>query len=516
VKKFILAVLLLACIFSTACRRDDPDDIADEGQAHTQIGGGSGVGSYDSGTGMAPIRLMVPGTALESDPLGIQLAAQFNLGITFAAYPASFDEMLNALTAADSRPDMFLIALNPSRLNRLANERIIRGIPDDMLAQFPRLNTIVAADPLSQANRRIYGAVGYIPCVHDINPAYSADGGRIIYRKDWADFLNIASMETADDIYTAARTFAGEANPNRTDGTALIGIAVDKPARFAYLYGLDPTGWVLEGDRYVPAFFSDSMLQPLMFARRMYTEGLLTFSDRVTLNDAGIIITNAATAEQLEQIINPVARSLRTNADQVLANHIAILPPPSVWGTNYRTEGWLAQESLPDGILVRFLELLEYSVSQEGLDYRRYGFLDETFTRQGSGVHLFTDPMTFRAYDLHQMYPTGQFLLSFLSRDASRDADLFYPSPVSVSARRATALATLQYYRPFNATDALCRAVYSPSKDALDMDYNHWFYTIITGDEPVPDMFRQFKDECINHGMENVIREVNQAVRRVP
>jgi hypothetical protein len=124
--------------------------------------------------------------------------------------------------------------------------------------------------------------------------------------------------------------------------------------------------------------------------------------------------------------------------------------------------------------------------------------------------------MTYRAYDLDALYPTGQFLLGLLSHDAGRDADLFYPSSIPTAARTAAHRATLRYYNPIEPPDALCRTVHSPLRDAVSIDYNAYFYNIIAGDEPVADMFARYKEACVNHGTENAIREVNNIIRRVP
>jgi hypothetical protein len=460
---------------------------------------------------------------MASDPLAVQLANQFRLAITIVPYPSHFDEMMEILIAADDQPDIFLLALNAPRMHQLASGGIIRGIPDEMLAEFPMIETVIAQNPLAQASRRIYGAVGYIPCVYDINPAYATCGVRIFYRKDWAEILQLTAFETTEDLFRAARTFAGEANPNRpNDEAGLIGIAVDKPERFVYMFGEDPYGWVLEGENFIPVYFSERMIQPLTFARRLYAEGFLVFSNgQITLNDAGIVMAEAGTPQAMSTVITPVMRSLRASADEVLARHVSIMNPPHAtghtasWGTRYRPEGWFAQVGLADGVLYRFLALLDFSLTQEGIDYARYGITEETYTRQNGRVYLFTDPMTFRAYDLANIFPTGQFLLGLLTRDTSREADLFYPSSIPVSVRRHTANAVLRYYSPIDSADALCRMVHAPARDALEIDFNAYFYNIITGEEPVNEMFARFKDECIRLGVEEAIVEVNRMVRRV-
>jgi hypothetical protein len=454
---------------------------------------------------------------MESDPLAEELARKFMLAITLIPYPSNFDEMLETLIAANDRPDMFLLSLSPARLYRLASDGIIRGIPDNMLNGLPMLASIIENDPIAQANKKMYGAVGYIPCVHDIDPVYNAEGGRIFYRRDWAGILGLRSFQTTEELYIAARAFAGETNPN-DDEAGLIGFAVDKPERFAYLFGLDPSGWVWEGERYIPAYYSEKMKEPLEFARRLYQEGLLVLgNNRITLNDAGLLITHAGMPEDIERIITPVARSLRKPAEEVLANHVGIINPPnaSTWGKANRMEGWLAQEGLSDGVLIRFLSMLEHSVSREGRVIARYGIYDETYTIHDGKMFLYTDPMTYRAYDVATMYPTGQFLLGLLTRDMGRTADMDYPSVIPMAIRKHASDAFRGYYRPINETDALCRAVYSPAFDALAVDYNAYFYNIITGEEPVRDMFARYKDECIKHGVENAIAEVNQAVKRM-
>jgi hypothetical protein len=259
------------------------------------------------------------------------------------------------------------------------------------------------------------------------------------------------------------------------------------------------------------------MKPPLVFARTLYDEGLYRFSGGgITLNDTGMMAVRVADAAALERLAAPVARALRISVENALEHHIAVISPPvfagtePVWGTNYRPEGWLAREGLDDGALVRFMALLDYSLSEEGRAFYRYGIEGETYANVDESIFLFADPETYRAYDLAAVYPTGRFLLGFLTRDASRETDLFLPSAASVPARIKTAEAFALYYHPMNGNDARLHALHSPARDALEIDFNAHFFAIITGEEPVEEMFERFREECIRLGIEDAIREINE------
>jgi hypothetical protein len=520
-KYTIFLIIFFILLISASCGRGEEEQTPDPTHAPALISGGFDTDAYESSEETVSVRLLVPApeAGMYGDALADMLASRFHLDITLIPYPQSYDELMDVLISAGEVPDMFLLALTPARLNRLVTEGIIRGIPDGMLDTFPRLGLIAEQNPIARAYREIYGAAAYIPCVHDTDPVYAAESTRFLYRKDWAEILSLTAFSTAEDIYRAARIFAGETNPNRADDAALIGLAVDKPVRFAYMFGIDPAGWVLENGRYIPAYYSERMRAPLAFARRLREEGLLVFNDGgITLNDAGIITANVPDSVALERVLAPVARTLRIPAADALEYHVGIMEPPfaagvsPAWGAAYRTEGWLAREGLDDGVLYRFLELLDYTLSPEGRAFARYGVYNETYARSGGSVFLFTDPLTYRAYDMDRLYPAGQFLLGLLTRDASRDADLFLPSAVPPAIRVLARDAASRYYYPFSHGDALRRAVHAPARDALEIDYNAYFYNIITGEEPVEVMFERYRDECIRHGIENAIEEVNGAL----
>jgi len=50
--------------------------------------------------------------------------------------------------------------------------------------------------------------------------------------------------------------------------------------------------------------------------------------------------------------------------------------------------------------------------------------------------------------------------------------------------------------------------------DAFEFDYELFFYYIVTGDEPLDEMFGRYKERCRERGIEKMIEAVNMAMGR--
>jgi hypothetical protein len=84
------------------------------------------------------------------------------------------------------------------------------------------------------------------------------------------------------------------------------------------------------------------------------------------------------------------------------------------------------------------------------------------------------------------------------------------PSVYGIALSRFVHEAAERYYVPEDSTDMLCRWVNSPLFHQYHMDYETYFYEIITGTEAVDVMFEQFREDSRQAGLAGVIEEVNR------
>jgi ABC-type glycerol-3-phosphate transport system substrate-binding protein len=525
-KKLIFIFTLISCVFLYACGKESPEPETTALPTPTAgsvppevwtVGGEVSAPPAEASpqVDVLTVTLSYYGGEAERDALSDEVLSKFGLAVKLLPYPVDYASLLTML-ASESAPDLIKLVLSPARLAELTSGGYIREIPDALIERTSYLKDYIQTNPPAQAYRQIYGAYAYLPCAYDKSPAYAADGTRFLYRKDWAATLNLAPPRNPGELYEMAKAFAAQQNPNRDEGTPLIGLAIDSAARFASLYGCDPSGWSFQNGRYIPTNCVDTMLPMLYYARKLYDEGLLVFTaegaNRVSLNDAGILAARADNSVALKLLLEPVAESLDVSIEETLVNNVAMMDIPGeerAWENHYATEGWLVSRPVTTGVLERLTEFLDYTLSEEARTYSRYGLPGVTYTENEHGLFMFTDPETYAAYDLNAMFPTGGFL-NLLIDDVSHDVDIRMPSADSYSLRRFIDEGTTRYYIREDASDMLCRGVNSPLRDGYEIDYESYFYEIITGTESVDVMFQQFRDTCRQAGLDSLIEEVNR------
>lgn len=464
-RKFLLAVILTAFFLTQAAcgsgKVETPtDDTGTSTSApslrQTDGGGPSPNRPEQQQTGSVTLRLMygfAPETA--SDPMSEAVFAK--LGLTVEPFPIT-----DISPASEDMPDLMLIDL--SSLQTYIDDALIRSIPREMISPHTKLAAITAVDP--EDGDENADALWFIPRINDTDPVYNTGPLRILYRKDLANELKRSAPKTTEDLYEMAVAFAD----------AGYGMAVDRSADcFAWMHGIDPGQWIYENDRYLPACYSDACLTPLLYARRLWEAGALSFE----MNDnAGIMVT----------ALNSLSDWERAYENGYIVMDIPHAPnSAAVWQIKTPPEGWVARAGLSDEALEKALSLFEYSLTDEARAYARYGLQGITYTKTGGGLFFFTDPETNRAYDLDALYPTQGFL-NLITRDMSRETDFNLPSLYPQELRASVADIRTRYYRPA-ATEKKTDFLSETARAA----YNERFIEIITRDEPVADAFARFK-----------------------
>lgn len=484
------------------------------------------AGTYTQANGKPedsrPLRLMFEGASALEDTLANYVAGLFGLRIEAVPLGENESEAADILSAADDWPDLWQTSLEPAKLHALTGGAI-RNIPEAFINPDGPLGEVMRGDSMLNAFKALEGgAYWYVPCVNDRNSAYTTGGTRLFYRKDWAAYLNLPAPETTEDLHAMAVAFAQQ-DPDGTIEADTVGLAADTASCFAYLFGIDPARWIWENDVCLPAYYSEKMLAPLAYARRLYEEGLLVFTGQedtvLSLTRVGILAANGGDAEALSKVLSPVADAMKITMEEAYADYIGVMEIPRapgqtpVWPHTSPTTGWVARAGLDDETLHQALALFDWTLTEEARVYARYGMPGLTYTQNDKGIFLFTDPETNRAYDLATLYPAGGYL-GLITRDMSRMADVYLPSAFPYTLRAACAENTALYYRPADtAFDAMCRTVAAPARDALAIDYDAYFQNIVISHEPLEDIFERFRAECRKLGIENAVSEVTALMR---
>ena len=504
---------------------------------------GSGADSAKAAEGqnLAPmtISFATDQTDFTDDYIAQQITSMFN--ITLDPIYVEDQQAREVLAASGGLPDMWgQSTFEDDRLDFFPwiAQGIIRSIPEELIRKYPNVNKIVTDQvEVNGIKQLIDNKYWYIPCVRDIEPYLMADGARIYYRKDWAENLGLPVPKTMEDLYDMAYAFSYN-DPNQNGKNDTIGMtAAGGVLYLVTMFGLDPESWTLEDGKYIPSYYSDRMLAPLEYCRRLYADGCLDPEYAVTkyaaaleklgTDVAGIVVRNGGDSYWLN-------RTLRYYSDahegltplDAWNDHIGIMPIPipenstrSYWPCNWSSEGrCFNAETVDDAKLDRILSLFEYSMTEEAREYSRYGVEGETYSKGADGkINLFIDPATNALYDLARMYPMGGTLLGFVDYDFTAGLDTNIPSVIVPQIKEACGEWNVEYDKSYSPEGdaALCRFISTPAKDDLQIEFNDGFSLIIMGSEPVKDMFEKFKADCRDAGIEQAIGEVTEKMKAV-
>jgi ABC-type glycerol-3-phosphate transport system substrate-binding protein len=472
------------------------------------------------------------------------------LNISILVVNIDDEEILLLYETAGLLPDAVQMDIRSATFHRWVEKGVIRHIPEAMLEYFPAVYSAASRRPEWSALNSIYGKSMYIPVLGDTNPLYIADGGRIFYRADWAEELGIKEPVTTNEFYDmlVAMKSAYNTTPLALSGGASYVIS---------LFGTDPESWVYEGDQWLPAFYSDRMLDGLNYARRLYTAGLIDVDfpitranmavDKFAEQNAGALI-RYGDAYWMARVFEAFAEA---NAlEEEVFVYYAIDDEDAPEGNEEddaydkewaRGEFWDDDDTDdepegPPGELV----VLRYPLDIEDIVYTNIGVMTPPRAPNAQRgywpLHIETDGFVFNSktdyikmnaiLDLMQFtiseegrvwarrYPDIS-ILSILDKAHRSEIDTFLtPSAGDMCFQAAVAY---NEYAINEGEGFAARFIQTPAKTAFydDMNYTVAFNMIIVGDEPVEAMFREFKDVCDEFGIREVIREVTAKMTEI-
>ncbi len=284
------SVMILSMVLS-ACSKDNNNENASPSNA-APAPAASGSASESPSASSTPeepteITIMLPLNVAETPPDTIknEIEKLTNTKLTYQFFPAdTYEDKLNATLATGSLPEVAYLK-NQATLTKMKG-----AIRDGefweigpYMSEFPNLSKL---NPVILNNTKVDGKL------------YSLYIGRplarqgLIYRKDWADKLNIPEPKTVDDVLAMAKAFTekdpdGDGKPNTiglTDRNDLVYGAFDTIASW---YGT-PTNW---GEK-------DGQLQP-DFTFPQYIQAMDLMK---AIRDAGAMNSDFAATSKTDQV----------------------------------------------------------------------------------------------------------------------------------------------------------------------------------------------------------------------
>jgi putative aldouronate transport system substrate-binding protein len=322
--------------------------------------------------------------------------------------------------------------------------------------------------------------------------------------------------------FTALMQYYGE--------TSEIGLALAGGVTYLIsLFGADPYSWVLENSEWIPAYYSEKMVAGLQFARGLYESGCLDKNytltkannavEQFTGRKAGALIRHGD-AYWLMRVLNEFAETNGITAPEASEWYVGMLPPPNgFWPRSVETGGCVVSAAVDDTKLDAILKFLDFSLSGKGEELAYFGLLGETCAPDINGeLRLFVNPTTALPFNIVLEYPSARalFLLApTQDRLAEYDANIPSKMPPDIKAAFNEAERLYAEAAVDEGDGFIIRFMHTPALEQLasEINFASVFNDIVTGTEPVTEMFARFRRECEQKNIRTAIGEVNARMK---
>lgn len=302
-------------------------------------------------------------------------------------------------------PDMMWSDIdNASELRSWIEGGALKELPD--LSKYPNL---LALKDMQQTDDslKVDGADYFLTTIRDTEEINFLTTQAFIYRKDWAQQLGLYKEEyTWDEMLALAKAMVeqdpGANGAGKTIGVAGVGWAY--PA-FSGLQQISPSWntFYQKDGAYVWGAEQPETIEGLKMAKEMYAENIV-WSEQSLANtldgpakfqagQAGILYHNL-TYNNIGSIISGLKE---TYPGENVLDKVAIMNVKSPDGTNFAleaTDAWGAlcfRYDIDDAKLERFLCMLDYLASEEGIMLQQYGVEGKDYQLNNGEIEMLWD-----------------------------------------------------------------------------------------------------------------------------
>lgn len=517
---------------------DDEGESADEGEnAGGSSAGGSGaqIGGFDD-----VITLIADSDAdpFSWDPSTDKMAAYIeeNFGIAFQQSETNYannDFSVLQLAATDGMlPTVFYadILYYPTMITQFIPEELVGEIPEHLLEKYPLTKALLENDAVSQLVHGMYDGYYFLPKPDSADPnIYKAERKGIFIRTDWLDNLGLEMPTTWEEFYNVAHAFTYD-DPDGNGINDTFGLTGDGMGTLRYFFsstGISNIYWNRDDDgNWFFGPMDDRNIEILEWLRKMYEDGsidpdfggikwedgLKTFCS----NTAGMCLRNADA-----DWINGVAVKYYGAANPGVNpfDRLGLIPALALKeGDTPRMEGYVScmvatmfSESITEEEMDRFLNYYEFLLSDEG-KYLRMGFEGEDWERDAEGnIKLIRDEngnstaMSVK-YPCSSVthWPSWGFELA-----AYENVEYFdeYNDETKALNAKACEFRNQDPVWPEIGPKLIDDTVVT---DATSFAFSAEYWQIISGSEPVADMFADMKQRAIDSGYDDAVEVVTQ------
>lgn len=547
-KRKLVAMLLAMCmVFSLAAcgnsggsssSSSTSSEGGDSGSAENSddsASSGAETGSFDD---VITLTADSDGDPFTWDPSTDTMAAfiEENFGIAFQQSETNYynnDFTVTQLAATDGTlPKVFCadILYYPQEITQFIPEGLVAEIPEELLDKYPLTKALLENDAVAQTVYGMYDGYYFLPKPDSADPdIYKAERKGIFIRTDWLDAVGMDMPTTWEDLYNVCHAFTYD-DPDGNGVNDTYGLTGDGMGTLRYFFastGVSNRYWNKDADgNWFFGALDDSNIEVLEWLRKMWEDGTIdpdfgasTWENglqKFSSNTFGMCVRNADASW-----INDVAVKYYGAANPGVNpfDRIDVIPALAMAeGETPRMDGYTScmvatmfSESITEEEMDRFLNYYEYLLSEEG-QYLRMGFEGEDWERNDDGsISLIRDEngnatVMATKYPCSTVthWPSWGFELA-----AYENVEYFDEYNDETKAMNAAACA-IRNEDPVYPEVGPMLIDDTTVTDTTAFSFNSEYWQIITGTEPVADMFADMKERAMASGFtdaEEVVAE---------
>lgn len=469
-----------------------------------------------------------------SDKLAAMIEDKF--GINFQQSETNYynnDFTVTQLAAVDGTlPDVFCadILYYTQEITQFIPEELVAEIPEELLEKYPLTKQLLENDKVAQTVKSMYDGYYFLPKPDSADPTiYKAERKGIFIRKDWLETVGMEMPTTWEDLYNVAHAFTYD-DPDGNGVKDTYGLTGDGMGTLRYFFsstGVSNRYWGKDEEgNWSFGALDDKNIEPLEWLRKMYEDGSIdpdfgastweTGLQKFSSNTFGMCVRNADA-----DWINGVATKYygAANPDCNPFERIDVIPAlAEAEGETPRMDGYVScmvatmfSSEIDEEKMDRFLAYYEYLLSDEG-KMLRLGLEGEDWQKNDDGSISLIRDENGNAPALTTKYlciPVTHWPSWGFELQADPNVETFdeYNDETKALNKQACDIRNEDPVYP-EVGPLLIDDTTVTDAQAFNISSEYW--TIITGTEPVADMFADMKERALSSGYADATEVVQE------
>lgn len=424
------------------------------------------------------------------------------------------------LAAVDGTlPEFFTadILYYPQLITQFIPEELVAEIPEEMVEKYPAVKELLENDAVAQLVKSMYGGYYFLPKPDSADPTiYLAERKGLFIRKDWLEAVDMEMPTTWEELYEVCHAFTYN-DPDGNGVNDTYGLTGDGMGTLRYFFASTGSAnryWNKdeEGNWYFGAL-ADENIEVLEWMRKMYEDGSLdpdfgattwsTGLQKFSSNMFGVCVRNAD-ADWVNGVVVEYYGAANPDCENPF-DRVDMIP---ALGTNKgdapRMEGYIScmvanmfAPEITEEKMDRILAFYDYLLTDG--KYLRMGLEGEDYTIEADGSIVKVRDENGNAPVLSTKYPcipVTHFTSWGFELAAYENVEYFDEFNAETKALNAKACA-IRNVDPVYPEIGPMLIDDTAVTDTTAFSIGSEYWQIITGKEPVADMFAEMKERAM-------------------